>query len=128
MLWGLDESGISSIDKQGWAIAIPAPAWHEPTAIWATRGEAWVSAEQQLFHYVEGKWQATRSPIGQVASFWGATRDSIWIAGSAGAAHFDGRGIRKLGLTGPLHAVRGRSDSEVWFAGQGGLFRVRLSG
>ncbi|MEO6600567.1 MAG: hypothetical protein ABIQ16_11875 [Polyangiaceae bacterium] len=124
VLWGLDASGISGIDRHGWALAIPAPAWSEPQALWATQGEAWVSAQTQLFHYADGKWQAAASPVGEVSSFWGARRDSIWIAGSAGAAHFDGRSWRTLSLSGPLHVVRGRDDSEVWFGGDAGLFRV----
>jgi hypothetical protein len=126
VLWALDASGVSSIDKHGWAVVIPAPAWSEPQALWATQGEAWVSARGQLFHYSDGKWQAAPSPVGEVSSLWGARRDSIWIAGSAGAAHFDGRRFSSLGLSGPLHAVRGRSDGEVWFGGEAGLFRVRV--
>ncbi|MES1174462.1 MAG: hypothetical protein ABUL62_09035 [Myxococcales bacterium] len=125
VLWAVDANGISSIDKHGWAVAIPPPAWREPQALWAVPGEAWVSAQQQLFHYLDGTWQATPSPVGEVSAFWGARRDSIWIAGSAGAAHFDGRGFRTLVLAGPLHAVCGRSDSEVWFGGDAGLFRIR---
>ena len=127
VLWALDASGISSIDKRGWANAIPAPPWSEPKALWATLGEAWVGARDQLFHSVDGKWQATPSPVGEVSAFWGLHRDSIWIAGSAGAAHYDGRGWRTLALAGPMHAVRGRSDGEVWFGGEPGLFRVRAS-
>src|SRR6478735_4679736 len=42
-LWGLDASGISGIDAHGWTLVIAAPAWSEPRAFWATRGQAWVS-------------------------------------------------------------------------------------
>ena len=123
VLWGLDDSGVSSIDKQGWAVALPAPEWSAPEALWATQGEAWVSASGQLFHSVAGKWQAMPSPVGAVHSLWGARRDSIWFAGSAGAAHFDGQRLRALSIPGPLYVVRGRSDAELWFGGEAGLFR-----
>jgi hypothetical protein len=124
-LWGLDASGIAGIDKHGWAVAIAAPAWSGPKAFWATEGEAWVSADRQLLHFESGKWQAVPSPVGEVYSLWGARRDSIWICGSAGAAHFDGQGFRTIAISGPLHAVLGRSDDEVWFAGDAGLFRTQ---
>lgn len=124
-LWGLDASGVASIDKQGWRVVLAAPAWSNPRALWATPGEAWVGAHDQLFHAVAATWQASPSPVGEVESFWGTRRDSIWIAGSSGAAHFDGQRWRTLPIRGPLHAVRGRSNGEVWFGGDAGLFRVQ---
>ena len=125
VLWGLDSSGISSIDKRGWALAIPAPAWSAPSALWATRDEAWVSTPRELYHYSAGQWQAVPSPIGEVKSFWGTRPDSIWLAGVGGAAHFDGREFQLVPVAGPLSVVRGRSDADVWFGGEGGLFRIQ---
>ncbi|HEY3252798.1 MAG TPA: hypothetical protein VGJ91_02585, partial [Polyangiaceae bacterium] len=124
VLWGLEAGGISGIDAHGWTLAIAAPAWSEPQAFWATRGEAWVSTAQELFHHREGKWQSVPSPVGRVTSFWGARADSLWLVGSAGAAHFDGQGFRPVALPGPLRVVRGRTDSELWFGGDAGLFRA----
>jgi len=128
VLWGLDASGISGIDAHGWKLAIPAPAWSEPRAFWATRGEAWVSTEQELFQYREGKWLTVPSPVGLVASFWGDRSDSLWIVGSAGAAHFDGQSFHPVAIAGPLRVVRGRSENELWFGGQAGLFRAIAPG
>lgn len=127
VLWGLEAGGISGIDKNGWTLAIPAPAWTAPRALWATRGEAWVAASAELFHYRDGAWLTVPSPVGVATSFWGARADSVWVVGSAGAAHFDGRGFRPLLNMGPLHVVRGRSDAEVWFGGERGLTRGQLS-
>jgi hypothetical protein len=128
VLWGLDPSGIAGIDAHGWALAIPAPspAWPTPRAFWATQGEAWVSAEEKLFHYSGGAWRVVPSPVGEAWSFWGTGPGSIWVVGSRGAAHFDGREFRVLSLSGPLRVVRGRSDAEVWLGGDAGLFRVGL--
>jgi hypothetical protein len=128
VLWGLEASGISGIDAHGWTLSIPAPAWSEPQAFWATRGEAWVSTEQELFHYREGKWLTVSSPVGRVASFWGDRADSLWIVGSAGAAHFDGQSFHPVAIAGPLRVVRGRAESELWFGGQAGLFRAIVAG
>jgi len=125
VLWGLDPSGISGIDAHGWALAIPAPAWTEPEALWATRGEAWVSTAHELYHYRDGKWATVPSPVGHVASFWGTRADSLWVVGSTGAAHFDGQSFRPITIDGPLHVVRGRSDSDLWFGGEAGLFRAQ---
>ncbi|HKO51238.1 MAG TPA: hypothetical protein VJV79_26195 [Polyangiaceae bacterium] len=124
VLWGLEAAGISGIDAQGWSLAIPAPDWSEPRAFWATRGEAWVSSAHELYHYRSGQWQTVPSPVGRVASFWGAGPNSLWLVGSGGAAHFDGQSFRLAELAGPLGVVRGRSDSELWFGGDAGLFRA----
>ena len=127
VLWGLDSSGIAGIDAKGWALAIPAPEWSEPHAFWATRGEAWGATESELFHFASGKWSAVPSPVGRVAAFWGAHAGSIWLAGSGGAAHFDGQGFRLLEIPGPLVAVEARTDAELWFGGEAGLFRARTT-
>jgi len=124
VIWGLEAAGISTIDAQGWTLAIPAPVWSEPSAFWATDGEAWVSTSHELFHHHQGKWQTVSSPVGRAASFWGNRTDSVWVVGSAGAAHFDGRDFRPLAIAGPLRVVRGRSDAELWFGGDAGLFRA----
>jgi hypothetical protein len=127
VLWGLEPGGVSGIDARGWALAIPAPAWSEPEAFWATRGEAWVSSARDLFHHSAGKWQTVPSPVGRATSFWGLRPDSVWVVGSAGAAHFDGQGFRQVAIAGPLNVVRGRSDAELWFGGNAGLFRAGLA-
>jgi len=124
VLWGLEAGGISTIDAHGWTLAIPAPGWSEPSAFWATDGEAWVSTAHQLFHHHQGKWQAVSSPVGRATSFWGNRTDSVWVVGSAGAAHFDGQDFRPVSIPGPLRVVRGRSDAELWFGGDAGLFRA----
>ncbi len=128
VLWGLEAGGISGIDARGWTIAISAPAWSEPQAFWATRGEAWVSTAHELFHHREGKWQTVPSPIGQATSFWGTRPDSVWLVGRAGAAHFDGQSFQPVAIAGPLRVVQGRSDAELWFGGEAGLFRAEPAG
>jgi len=125
VLWGLEVGGISGIDAHGWALAIPAPKWSEPRAFWATRGEAWVSTANELFHYRDGKWQTVPSPVGVATSFWGVRSDSVWVVGSTGAAHFDGQGFRPVAIAGALQVVRGRSDDELYFGGEKGLFRAQ---
>ena len=128
VLWGLDASGVAGIDAHGWALALPAPDWSAPTALWATRGEAWVSAAQGLFHFSGAAWVSCASPVAEVNAWWGARPDSIWLAGSGGAAHFDGHGFGLVPIAGPVRAVRARTDAEVWFGGDAGLFRVRPPG
>jgi hypothetical protein len=125
LLWGLDESGLANIDAHGWSVVIPAPNWSEPRAFWATNGEAWVATERTLFHFHEGVWSDMPPPIAAPSAFWGARADSIWLVGKGGAAHFDGQAWRATSIAGPLTAVNGRSDTELWFGGDAGLFRVR---
>ena len=128
VLWGLEASGVSGIDGHGWSLAIPAPvpAWSEPKAFFATRGEAWVSDEHRVFHFGAGQWQVVPSPVGSALSWWGSAAASVWVVGTGGAAHFDGHGFRAATRVGPLRVVRGRSDAEVWLGGEAGLFRTHL--
>jgi hypothetical protein len=124
-LWGLDANGIASIDAHGWSVVLPAPAWSEPRAFWAVSGEAWVATARAFYHYHARVWSEERAPISEPTAFWGARPDSIWMAGKGGAAHFDGQSWRPLSIAGPLRAVAGRNDSELWFGGDAGLFRVQ---
>jgi hypothetical protein len=126
VLWGLDATGIAGIDAHGWSLAIAAPAWSAPRSFWATRGEAWVSTERELFHFQGGTWARLAAPLSDVAAWWGARPDSIWLVAQGGVAHFDGHGFRTAALAGALRAIQGRSDGEVWLGGDAGLFRVRL--
>jgi hypothetical protein len=68
------------------------------------------------------------SPVGSASSFWGTGPNSVWVVGSTGAAHFDGQRFQKVALAGPLRIVRGRSDAELWFGGEAGLFRAAPTG
>ncbi|MEP7051761.1 MAG: hypothetical protein ABJB12_15465 [Pseudomonadota bacterium] len=124
VLWGLSASGISSIDAHGWALAIPAPAWAEPRAFWATEGEAWVSTEHELFRFHEGAWSAVPLPLPEPTSFWGLTATSVWLAGKGGVAHFDGQSFRTNVVPGQMRIIVGRANGEIWFGGSSGLFRA----
>ena len=124
VLWGLDESGISTIDAQGWALAMKAPGWAQPRAFWATRGEAWVSTTSALFRYHDGAWSTLPLPLPEVTSWWGQTASSVWLAGNGGIAHFDGQGFRVLRVPGQMRTIVGRANGEIWFGGQAGLFRA----
>ena len=126
VLWGLDDTGIASIDAQGWSLAIAAPANAAPRSFWAIRGEAWLSTERALFHFQGGAWATLASPLSDVSAWWGTRADSVWFVGRGGVAHFDGHGIRAAAIAGALLAIQGRSDAEVWLGGDAGLFRVRL--
>jgi hypothetical protein len=123
ILWGLDASGLANIDATGWSLSLPAPKWSEPRAFWVSAGEAWVATERALFRYRDRVWLEAPPPISEPAALWGSRSDSIWLVGKGGAAHFDGVGWRQLALTGPLNAVVGRKDGELWFGGEAGLFR-----
>jgi hypothetical protein len=124
-LWGLDASGLAKIDVHGWSVAIAAPAWSEPQAFWTVENEAWVATTSELFHYVSGAWSKEEAVITAPTAFWGLRPDSVWVVGKGGAAHFDGHGWRRLSLPGPLGAVIGRSDTDLWFGGDAGLFRAQ---
>jgi hypothetical protein len=121
----LDDTGLSNIDAHGWSTAMPAPPWREPRAFWATRGEAWVAAAGQLFHFRDQAWSEAPLPIAEPLAFWAARPSSIWVVGTGGAAHFDGQAWRRLAVSGPLSAIVGRADAELWLGGEAGLFRLQ---
>ena len=125
-LWGLDASGLATIDAHGWSMVAAAPAWSEPRAFWANTGEAWVAAGNELFHLHAGAWSKEPLPVRDAQAFWGVGSDSVWLVGKGGAAHYDGHGWRVLSIAGPLYAVRGRADSDVWLGGDAGLFHASL--
>ncbi len=123
VLWGLDASGISGLDAHGWAQAIAAPAWSMPRAFWATRGEAWVSTEREIFRFHEGTWSRLPLPFSDVTSWWGRTAESVWLVGNGGIARFDGTGFRTSAVPGQMRVIVGRPNGEIWFGGDAGLFR-----
>ena len=123
VLWGLDASGISGIDAHGWALSIPAPAWTAPRAFWATNGAAWVSTEHEVFRFHEGAWSTLPLPFAEVTSWWGRTAESVWVVGNGGIARFDGHGFRTSSVPGQMRIITGRANGEIWFGGDGGLFR-----
>jgi hypothetical protein len=124
VLWGLDMSGLANIDAHGWSVVFPAPSWPPPRAFWVAGGEAWVASDHELFHFGGGAWSVAPAPVSEASAFWGARLDSIWLVGKDGAAHFDGQAWRPVSIAGPLSAVRGRSDAELWIGGDAGLFRL----
>jgi hypothetical protein len=126
VLWGLDSSGIAGIDANGWSLTIPAPAWSTPRAFWATRAEAWVSTERELFHFHDGAWSKLDSPLANVVAWWGTGPNSVWLVGQAGVAHFDGHAFRSAAMPGALYAINGRDDTDVWVGGETGLFHLQL--
>jgi hypothetical protein len=124
VLWGLDATGLANIDARGWVLAIPAPAWSEPRAFWASGKEAWVATDNALFHFRGDAWSQEPTPTSEPRAFWATGASSVWLVGKGGAAHFDGQAWRPLAIPGPLSVIRGRSDAEVWVGGDVGLFRV----
>jgi hypothetical protein len=123
VLWGLDASGISSIDAHGWALSIPAPAWAQPRAFWATAGEAWVNTETEMFRFHDGVWSTLPQPVPEATCWWGRTADSVWVVGNGGIAHFDGRAFHVRAMPGQMRVITGRANGEIWFGGSSGLFR-----
>ncbi len=125
VLWGLDASGISGIDAHGWALAIPAPPALAPVprAFWATREEAWLSTEREIYRFHAGTWSTLPLPFSEVTCWWGRTAESVWLVGNGGIARFDGTGFRTSAVPGQMRVIVGRPNGEIWFGGDAGLFR-----
>ena len=123
-VFGLDASGVSSIDAQGWKTVLSAPAWSSPRAFWTSGSEAWVASDEGVFHFVAGAWSKSAAPIEGPRGFWGLAPSGVWLVGTGGAARFDGHVWQRLTLAGPLSVVAGRAENDVWIGGESGLFHV----
>jgi len=123
-VWGLDASGISSIDAKGWKTALAAPAWQTPRAFLTLGDEAWVLSDDGLWRYSGGAWSKSSAPIAQPRAFWGLSTSAVWLVGQGGAARFDGKNWQPIAFAGPLSVVAGRAENDVWIGGDSGLFQL----
>jgi hypothetical protein len=110
----------------GWTNVPPAS---EPLRVDLWGGQAWgVGAgglqrlEADGWHPADLAWRATM-PIAEPRAIWVVGADDVWLVG-AGVFHWDGSGWRAVKAPeGRFGDVRGTSATEVWIAGDAGLWR-----
>ena len=98
----------------------------QPAAAWLHGDGAWVSVpdDRAVYRY-DGAWTRHASIVGSPQGLWSDKPNEVWVAGSEGAAHYDGRQWHRIAeVAGPLVVVRGLAK-RLWFAGASGVWAGR---
>jgi hypothetical protein len=112
-----------------WAATGPLGPWQKAGALFVIGEQIYVlEPERGLLHLLaNGGWQSLPSPAGAPTSLWGAVPTQLWLVGSSGLAHFDGKSWQKVANAPQgLLSVLGRDADDVWFAGASGLYRLEV--
>lgn len=134
--WALHRDRIERLDESDqkqirWVELTPERAWDEPSGLWDEPGGApWVLEEKNdvLYQLIDGQWRKTRSEVRGPKALAGPSRDDLWLVGTGGAAHFDGRAWSSVPeVLGPLAFVV-VAKNEIWLAGASGVFRGAPAG
>jgi hypothetical protein len=114
-----------------WVAAAPLGSWQKAGALFAVGEQVFVlePGPARVHELTNGAWRTFASPVGAPSCIWGASATSLWLAGSEGLAHFDGKAWRPV-ASAPKNVVSilGRNADEVWFAGAEGLHRLIVDG
>ena len=124
--WVVVEQQLFRADRE-WAPVGPAGPWQKAGGLFVIGEQVYVlEPARGLVHLLSnGAWQTVPSPAGAPTSLWGAVPTSLWLVGSSGLAHFDGKSWRPVAnATKGLVSVLGRNADDVWFAGTSGLYRL----
>ena len=132
--YALRRDRLLRLTKTRWVAMGPIGPWQKrPHAAWFDERRAWVTVPEELAIYVldrseEGAtWTRVASPVGAPHGLWATPGGTLWLAGSTGAAYFDGaRWHRVAKRTESLREVIGLGG-EIWFAGPTGVYRGRYS-
>jgi hypothetical protein len=124
--WVVVGQQLFRADRQWASIGALGP-WQKAGALFAIGEQIYVlEPERGLIHLLSnGAWQTLPSPAGAPSSLWGAVPTQLWLVGSNGLAHFDGKSWRPVeNAPKGLVSVLGRNADDVWFAGASGLYRL----
>jgi hypothetical protein len=124
--WVVVGQQLFRADRQ-WAPIGPLGPWQKAGSLFAIGEQVYVlEPERELLHlFSNGAWQTLPSPAGAPTSLWGAVPTQLWLVGSGGLAHFDGKSFRPVeNAPKGLVSVLGRNADDVWFAGASGLYRL----
>ena len=124
--WVVVGQQIFRADRE-WAPIGPLGPWQKAGGLFAIGEQVYVlEPERGLIHLLSnGAWQSLPSPAGAPLSLWGAVPTQLWLVGTSGLAHFDGKSWRSV-ANAPKGMVKvlGRNADDVWFAGASGLYRL----
>jgi hypothetical protein len=85
----------------------------------------WVveAGQNAVTRLVGARWETMAIPLEAPRAIVGTGANDLWVVGSGGAVHFDGKQWAPVpGLSGAL-ALALHAPPNLWFAGVGGLFR-----
>ena len=124
--WALHRDRIERLERDRWVKLEPERAFHEPVSIFVDpSGSPWIveASRDTVTRLTNGRWEAMPVPLRGPRTIWGSSATDVWLVGTGGAAHFDGKTWRLASeISGPL-AHLSHSPPDLWLAGEAGIFR-----
>lgn len=125
-VFALHSEHVERLEARGWAALEPARPFERPRDAWlAPNGELWVvdASATGVFRLKGGQWEGVATPVSEPRAVFGRSEHEVFVAGSSGAAEFDGARFRCVrGVTGPLSFALAVGE-DVWLGGESGVYR-----
>jgi hypothetical protein len=125
-LWGASASDVIAFGDGG-------EIWHNVAGTWRSRrtttdrtdvSALWGASPDDVFlarmdgaveRRRNGAWSSLPTGLRAAAALWGTSSSDLWVVGSPGAAHFDGRSFQRHDLGGQtLRAIYGSGRADAW--------------
>jgi hypothetical protein len=122
--WALHADRIERLEQDAWVEVLPERSWAAPRSLFVdAEGAPWIVHGYEVSRLVGGRWERIGSTVLEPRAIWGTSASDVWLVGTGGASHFDGKTWRHVpNVTGPLSLVA-RSGTSLWLAGEAGVFR-----
>jgi hypothetical protein len=127
--WAFENDHVYLLEPGGFRSFGETVPFKHAEALWAvSEKELWIAerSENALHHFANGRWTSSESSVREPRMLWAASPSDVWLVGTGGAAHYDGKSwTRARGAPESLSVVTGRSADDVWFAGASGAWRSK---
>jgi hypothetical protein len=124
--YALHRDRIERLERDAWVNIDSGRAFHEPLSLFADPAGSLFVVEKDrdaVLYFANGRWETMPSPLRGPRAVWGKSATDVWLVGTGGAAHFDGKAWRAApDVPGPLAHVA-LAPPDLWLAGEAGIFR-----
>jgi hypothetical protein len=127
-VFALHDDRVERLKKDAWIPLEPARRFQMPVDAWQEpNGALFIAEGDALVRLAGGVWTTIWAPLGAVSALLGRSANDLFVAGAIGAAHYDGTTFRCIrDVPGPLTAIA-RVGTDVWIAGDTGVYRTSTS-
>ncbi len=127
LAWAFEGQRLLILEAKGWRAFAERPSFEHADAVWGpSETDVWVVEHaSSTVHHFDGKsWTRMASAVSGPRAIWSSSTTDVWVGADGGAAHFDGKGFRRVrGAPEHVVIVNGGPMGEVWFAGGSGVWR-----